>query len=582
MEVDDAMSVTTDAHENSYLENANRRLGPDLNPALVKRYEARYNNRRQSPKCLKEMELIALSNEIRRKCDWQNKVNDEAITAKWIKEATDGGTREIDIKYAIAELQMLASEYKESSTVGKFQPSPVDTVYQAESDIFPDGVLDQLRALGFRLEEEEAVDWHPGSNGLVRDLVHPSLYPLVLGVSEFVTPSAVPAAESADAGDGGAAPEGTWNPPAGLTTVKDWLSPYQWLPCEVGVDDEGKVTIDSYINNLHPKRYSDEYITIAKVIESVLPMFELTSTQIKETAPLNRLNLDGYWWETESEYCKRLGLEELTYDDDEYDDFWENYNETRILHPINPPEAPALHFKPAGSGTSFKGKNLQVIVKLANIHLTPEKPRYEGGTWHIEGEIQENIVSSAIVYYDMDNISESTLSFRASLDEEFYDYEQCDYRGVQMVYGFTEIEDGYQEYTHTQELGSVVAKEGRTVVFSNDLQHRVRPFELADKTRSGHRKILALFLVDPDARVVSTKDVGYQQCDWMHSLVASLPAFANMPPEIISTILDFTPGVMTDAEAKEHREKLMKARSMTGMASTIGEGFRLAYSLCEH
>jgi hypothetical protein len=28
-----------------------------------------------------------------------------------------------------------------------------------------------------------------------------------------------------------------------------------------------------------------------------------------------------------------------------------------------------------------------VIVKLANIELTPEKPEYEGGSWHIEGQL---------------------------------------------------------------------------------------------------------------------------------------------------------------------------------------------------
>jgi hypothetical protein len=32
-------------------------------------------------------------------------------------------------------------------------------------------------------------------------------------------------------------------------------------------------------------------------------------------------------------------------------------------------------------------RGLQVIVKLANIHLTPEKPKYEGGTWHVEGQM---------------------------------------------------------------------------------------------------------------------------------------------------------------------------------------------------
>ena len=32
----------------------------------------------------------------------------------------------------------------------------------------------------------------------------------------------------------------------------------------------------------------------------------------------------------------------------------------------------------------FKDSGLQVIVKLANIHLTPDKPNYDGGSWHIE------------------------------------------------------------------------------------------------------------------------------------------------------------------------------------------------------
>ena len=32
----------------------------------------------------------------------------------------------------------------------------------------------------------------------------------------------------------------------------------------------------------------------------------------------------------------------------------------------------------------FAEKRLQVIVELANIHLTTEKPSYDGGSWHIE------------------------------------------------------------------------------------------------------------------------------------------------------------------------------------------------------
>ena len=39
-------------------------------------------------------------------------------------------------------------------------------------------------------------------------------------------------------------------------------------------------------------------------------------------------------------------------------------------------------------------RQLQIIVKLANIHLTPEKPDYEGGSWHVEGQLNENMYMS--------------------------------------------------------------------------------------------------------------------------------------------------------------------------------------------
>lgn len=40
-------------------------------------------------------------------------------------------------------------------------------------------------------------------------------------------------------------------------------------------------------------------------------------------------------------------------------------------------------------------KTFQVIVKLANIILTPETPEYEGGTWHVEGQaVSRSLLSS--------------------------------------------------------------------------------------------------------------------------------------------------------------------------------------------
>ena len=41
-----------------------------------------------------------------------------------------------------------------------------------------------------------------------------------------------------------------------------------------------------------------------------------------------------------------------------------------------------------------------------------------------------------------------------------------------------------------REIGGIEAKEDRVVVFPNMFQHHVDPFELKDKTKPGHRKIL--------------------------------------------------------------------------------------------
>lgn len=74
----------------------------------------------------------------------------------------------------------------------------------------------------------------------------------------------------------------------------------------------------------------------------------------------------------------------------------------------------------------FRDEGLQVIIKLSSIELTPEKPEYEGGNWHIEGMLNEHIAATALYYYDVDNVTESRISFRtaAGFDDMEMRYEQ--------------------------------------------------------------------------------------------------------------------------------------------------------------
>ena len=94
---------------------------------------------------------------------------------------------------------------------------------------------EELNGLIDSLKEKEVKDYHPGTQDVVRDLVHPSLYPFVEGVSETCV--------DPDVTEGPKSGKDMWGRPYES-------SKYQWLPSEVSVSAEGVCKFESYINNL--------------------------------------------------------------------------------------------------------------------------------------------------------------------------------------------------------------------------------------------------------------------------------------------------------------------------------------------
>jgi hypothetical protein len=228
---------------------------------------------------------------------------------------------------------------------------------------------------------------------------------------------------------------------------------------------------------------------------------------------------------------------------------------------------------PSETVVDLNGKRLQVIVKLANIILTPENPRYHGGSWHIEGMKNENIAASGIYYFKSENISESRLKFRQAVCEP--DYEQSDNRGVEHFFGLENDE------ALNQELASVETKEGRCLCFPNFYQHCVQPFELQDATKPGVRKILVFFLVDPSDRVVSTATIPPQQADWYLDVVKNKFPLTMLPKEIVSNIVHSMEFPLSMEQAKAYREQLMAERK-TFVEENNETVFSREFSLCEH
>ena len=92
------------------------------------------------------------------------------------------------------------------------------------------------------------------------------------------------------------------------------------------------------------------------------------------------------------------------------DDYWDRRSEwieetRRVVLPepgtfVPPPYMTTDPKDQVDLRRDFGERGLQVIVKLANIHLTPEKPEYNGGSWHVEGQMVNSFHLSALYLTD--------------------------------------------------------------------------------------------------------------------------------------------------------------------------------------
>jgi hypothetical protein len=104
-----------------------------------------------------------------------------------------------------------------------------------------------------------------------------------------------------------------------------------------------------------------------------------------------------------------------------------------------------------------------------------------------------------------------------------------------------------------------------------------------DRSKPGHRKIVALFLVDPQVPIPSTSEVAPQQGDLVLEAMRSAPTESKLhllPTELLDMILDNMDGVMTLDAAKELRLKLMDERTVFVDKSNKNY-FELSFSMCE-
>ncbi|KAJ8330570.1 hypothetical protein O5D80_001545 [Batrachochytrium dendrobatidis] len=347
---------------------------------------------------LVEMRYIQYLQSILCKPMWWIDITNQHIVEQWRADSLDQNILPSTFNLALEQLGVFVKQLvcNGSDGLGTIVPGPVELTYILDNGI-PDNVYTRLMT--------NVSDIEHGSNHntgqMVHNLIDASMYSVVYGQTmiaplsiRFKYITMVPC-------DILLSTRLVSDMPI-IDSSPEFIScKFQCLPSEFRVEQDGSVTINSYINNLNPIWHRDMYKCIAKIFKCFVPMFEsLFRTMDPMFKYIDiRNGTKGYEPPSQSDH-----------DDMEPD--------TQVIRPVYVPTLPE-HFQSkyeSAKPVSLRGRNLQVIVKLTNIQLTPSKPKYDKGNWHIEGPINESIVATGLYYYDVENITTPKLDYRVAVD----------------------------------------------------------------------------------------------------------------------------------------------------------------------
>ena len=156
-------------------------------------------------------------------------------------EDTSVGMTEKMVDWCFAELQFKAKIFQENGGLVSVYNGDV---VKSDSAIPPD-LQAALKAAVDPLEDvpDRLKDWHPGSDDLVLDLVHPSLFPLVYGRSKILKEGITTLDDCIErCGEGETLPVRSDDSTServrverDILTINLYSNRFQWLPCDVDI-----------------------------------------------------------------------------------------------------------------------------------------------------------------------------------------------------------------------------------------------------------------------------------------------------------------------------------------------------------
>ncbi len=329
------------------------------------------------------------------------------------------------------------------------QGAPSDGVAWSDNLVSP-ALKARLQNLFDQMCAQTPPDYHPGSGTQVRDLVHPSLYSYVHGLSKLA-PGATPPAPSKS-------PVDRWGRPFEA-------SKFQWLPTNVSVDANGVAQFDGYLNNLDAAQFPEATPLLAELLTAVVPLLEQLVGFAQDFDP----------WDNRTDDCEA--------------DLPEPSDNVGPPSPVTP--------------VSLRGRRIQVVPKLVQYEIDGEAD-FEG-VWHVEGMSHEHILGTVVYVLDRSpNLEGGTLRFKRGYTRNeagrlFWTIPQCRPRPV------NEWVD-----TATLPVGSLDTPADRVLAFANSHIHKLTPLHSPSGERLT-RRIVVFWLVDPATPVLSTNEVPPQQ-----------------------------------------------------------------------
>ena len=348
------------------------------------------------------------------------------------------------------------------------------------------------------------IDYHPHSDNKVQDIVHPSLYPYVHGLSKiddkYLTDTNFLTTIKPNL------PQGKPDIKSSSSERQMYISPkfdrwgrvitnsemYQWLPTDIHVNKEGKIQLLSYINNL-PQEETKLYQYITEAMEYILPYFQLS------------------WKYTQ----------ELRYYYNE--DYHSDKPYTKDINDIN-------------NLKNLYNRNLQIITKIVKIDLEKTDDKQSSiikdkdndqnevsfnpvlkGAWHAEGMSNEAIVATASITLDQAPQVFTYLNFQ----RQYTEHEHSILQGSMPQNPIHYVENFLRE--KLVPLGRIPLRTSDVVIFPNSHIHKLdmdtyeniygnQPHEDENLSYRNDltRTILVFWLIDPSKPILSTSHIKEQ------------------------------------------------------------------------